>query len=159
VAAARVDEVGALKVGPRSAGADPGPICYGLGGRRPTITDANVVLGRIGAEDFLGGEMKLDAKAASAGIEEAIGRPLNLDLAASARAIVDIAVAKMSLAVRHVSVEKGYDPRDFALVAFGGAGPLHAVAIAHDLHIPTVIIPWFPSHFTRRSRAWRSRPR
>jgi N-methylhydantoinase A len=142
-----VDEVGALKVGPTSAGSDPGPICYGLGGRRPTITDANVVLGRIGAEDFLGGEMKLDAKAASAGIE-AIGRPLNLDLAASARAIVDIAVAKMSLAVRQVSVEKGYDPRDFALVAFGGAGPLHAVAIAHDLHIPIVIIPWFPSHFS-----------
>jgi N-methylhydantoinase A len=143
-----VDEVGALKVGPRSAGSDPGPICYGLGGLQPTITDANVVLGRIGAEDFLGGEMKLDAKAASAGIEESIGRPLSLDLFSSALAIVDIAVAKMSLAVRQVSVEKGYDPRDFALVAFGGAGPLHAVAIARDLRIPTVIIPWFPSHFS-----------
>jgi N-methylhydantoinase A len=92
--------------------------------------------------------MKLDAKAAAAGIEENIGRPLNLDLFASALAIVDIAVAKMSLAVRQVSVEKGYDPRDFALVAFGGAGPLHAVAIARDLRIPTVIIPWFPSHFS-----------
>jgi N-methylhydantoinase A len=143
-----IDEVGALKVGPTSAGSAPGPICYGLGGRQPTITDANVLLGRIGAEDFLGGEMKLDAKGAAAGIAEAVGRPLNLDLAASARAIVDIAVAKMSLAVRQVSGEKGYDPRDFALVAFGGAGPLHAAAIAHDLHIPTVIVPWFPSHFS-----------
>ena len=143
-----IDEVGALKVGPTSAGSDPGPICYGLGGRQPTITDANVILGRIGTEDFLGGEMKLDAEGAAAGIAEAIGRPLNLDLTASARAIVDIAVAKMSLAVRQVSVEKGYDPRDFALVAFGGGGPLHARAIAHDLHIPTVIIPWFPSHFS-----------
>jgi N-methylhydantoinase A len=143
-----IDEVGALKVGPRSAGSDPGPICYGLGGTQPTITDANVALGRIGAEEFLGGEMRLDATAARNGIETAIGKPLNLDGAAAARAIVEIGVAKMSLAVRQVSVEKGYDPRDFALVASGGAGPLHAVAIARDLRIPTVIIPWFPSHFS-----------
>ena len=143
-----IDEVGALKVGPRSAGSDPGPICYGLGGKQPTITDANVALGRIGAEEFLGGEMRLDANAARNGIETAIGKPLNLDGAAAARAIVEIGVAKMSLAVRQVSVEKGYDPRDFAMVASGGAGPLHAVAIARDLRIPTVIIPWFPSHFS-----------
>ncbi len=143
-----IDEVGALKVGPRSAGSDPGPICYGLGGTQPTITDANVALGRIGAEEFLGGEMRLDAIAARSGIETSIGKPLNLDGAAAARAIVEIGVAKMSLAVRQVSVEKGYDPRDFAMVASGGAGPLHAVAIARDLRIPTVIIPWFPSHFS-----------
>jgi N-methylhydantoinase A len=143
-----IDDVGALKVGPQSAGADPGPICYGLGGNRATITDANVVLGRIGAEEFLGGEMRLDSVAAREGIEHQIARPLGLDVDTAARAIIDIAIAKMSLAVRQVSVEKGYDPRDFALVASGGAGPLHAVAIARDLRIPTVIIPWFPSHFS-----------
>ncbi len=143
-----IDEVGALKVGPRSAGSAPGPICYGLGGEQPTITDANVVLGRLDPTTFLGGEMKLDREAARKGIEAQIAKPLGLDVEAAARAIVDIAVAKMSLAVRQVSVEKGYDPRDFALVASGGAGPLHAIAIARELSIPTVVIPWFPSHFS-----------
>lgn len=143
-----IDEVGALKVGPLSAGSVPGPICYGQGGTEPTITDANVVLGRLDPAAFLGGEMRLDRDAARAGIEERIARPLAMDVETAARAIVDIAIAKMSLAVRQVSVEKGYDPRDFALVASGGAGPLHAVAIARDLRIPKVIIPWFPSHFS-----------
>jgi N-methylhydantoinase A len=143
-----LDEVGALKVGPRSAGSSPGPICYGLGGEQPTITDANVVLGRLDPTTFLGGEMKLDLEAARKGIEEKIAKPLGISMEAAARAIVDIAIAKMSLAVRQVSVEKGYDPRDFALVASGGAGPLHAVAIARELNIPTVVIPWFPSHFS-----------
>lgn len=143
-----IDDVGALKVGPRSAGAEPGPIAYAQGGTEPTITDANVVLGRIGTEGFLGGEMKLDAAAAAAGIEDRIGRRTGLDAIAAARAIVDIAVAKMSLAVREVSVQQGHDTRDFALVASGGAGPLHAVAIARELNIPTVIIPNFPSHFS-----------
>lgn len=139
---------GALKVGPRSAGSAPGPICYGLGGEDPTITDANVVLGRLDPEGFLGGDMRLDREGALRGIEARIAKPLGMDAQAAARAIVDIAIAKMSLAVRQVSVEKGYDPRDFALVASGGAGPLHAVAIARDLRIPTVVIPWFPSHFS-----------
>jgi N-methylhydantoinase A len=143
-----LDEVGALKVGPRSAGSSPGPICYGLGGEQPTITDANVALGRLDPTTFLGGEMKLDLDAARRGIEEKIAKPLGISADAAARAIVDIAIAKMSLAVRQVSVEKGYDPRDFALVASGGAGPLHAVAIARELNIPTVVIPWFPSHFS-----------
>lgn len=143
-----LDEVGALKIGPRSAGADPGPIVYGRGGSEPTITDANVVLGRIGAEDFLGGEMKLDAAGAADGIIERIGRPLGLNEIQASLAIVDIAVAKMSLAVRQVSVQQGHDTRDFALVASGGAGPLHAVAIARDLKIPTVVIPHYPSHFS-----------
>jgi len=143
-----IDEVDALKVGPRSVGSTPGPICYGLGGGEPAITDANVVLGRIEPEAFLGGEMRLDLEAAAKGIEEKIANPLGLSLAAAARAIVEIGIAKMSLAVRQVSVEKGYDPRDFALVASGGAGPLHATAIARELRIPTVIIPWFPSHFS-----------
>ncbi len=143
-----IDEVGALKVGPRSAGADPGPICYGGGGTEPTITDANVALGRLNPEDFLGGEMRLDGDAAIRGIKEKIADPLKLDVNAAAQAIVAIANAKMSLAVREVSVEKGYDPRDFALVASGGAGPLHVMAIARELHVPTVIVPLFPSHFS-----------
>jgi N-methylhydantoinase A len=143
-----IDDVGALKVGPQSAGADPGPICYRGGGSEPTITDANVVLGRLDPDNFLGGQMKLDAEAAAHGIEERIAGPLGLDTVAAAQAIVEIAIAKMSLAVREVSVAKGYDPRDFALVASGGAGPLHVMAIARELFIPTVIVPLFPSHFS-----------
>jgi N-methylhydantoinase A len=145
---ASLDAVGALKVGPQSAGADPGPMCYGAGGILPTVTDANVVLGRLDPVNFLGGDMRLDAKAASQGIEERIAAPLNISVVAAAHAIVDIAVAKMSLAVREVSVVKGFDPRDFALVAAGGAGPLHVGAIARELSVPKVIIPRFPSHFS-----------
>jgi N-methylhydantoinase A len=142
------DDVGALKVGPQSAGADPGPICYRRGGTEPTITDANVVLGRLDPDSFLGGTMKLDVAAAAQGIKERIADPLRLDTITAAQAIVDISVNRMSLAVREVSVAKGYDPRDFALVASGGAGPLHVSAIARELHIPTVIVPLFPSHFS-----------
>jgi N-methylhydantoinase A len=143
-----LDEVGALKVGPQSAGADPGPICYRGGGSAPTITDANVVLGRLDPDNFLGGEMRLDAEAAHRGIADKIAGPLRMDTIAAAQAILDIAIAKMSLAVREVSVAKGYDPRDFALVASGGAGPLHVIAIARELNIPKVIVPLFPSHFS-----------
>jgi len=143
-----IDEVGALKVGPQSAGADPGPICYRAGGSAPTITDANVVLGRLDPDNFLGGEMKLDAGGARRGIADKIAGPLRMDTIAAAQAILDIAIAKMSLAVREVSVAKGYDPRDFALVASGGAGPLHVIAIARELNIPAVIVPLFPSHFS-----------
>ncbi|HTO60904.1 MAG TPA: hydantoinase/oxoprolinase family protein [Bradyrhizobium sp.] len=142
------DEIGALKVGPQSAGADPGPICYRGGGSEPTITDANVVLGRLDPHNFLGGTMALDAEGAAKGIEEKIAKPLGMSLTQAAQAILDIAINKMSLAVREVSVEKGYDPRDFVLVASGGAGPLHVLAIARELHIPTVIVPLFPSHFS-----------
>jgi N-methylhydantoinase A len=143
-----IDDIGALKVGPQSAGADPGPICYRRGGTEPTITDANVVLGRIDPDNFLGGTMQLDAEGARLGIERRIAKPLKLDTVAAAQAIVDISINKMSLAVREVSVAKGYDPRDFALVASGGAGPLHVCAIARELYIPTVIVPLFPSHFS-----------
>ena len=142
------DDVGALKVGPQSAGADPGPICYRGGGTEPTITDANVALGRLDPDNFLGGTMKLDAEGAKRGIKSKIADPLKLDTIAAAQAIVEIAINKMSLAVREVSVAKGYDPRDFALVASGGAGPLHVCAIARELYIPTVIVPLFPSHFS-----------
>jgi N-methylhydantoinase A len=143
-----LDDVAALKVGPQSAGADPGPICYRGGGTEPTITDANVVLGRLDPNNFLGGQMILDADGARAGIADKIAKPLGIDTVAAAQAVVEIANAKMSLAVREVSVEKGYDPRDFALVASGGAGPLHVIAIARELHIPKVIVPLFPSHFS-----------
>ena len=143
-----IDEVGALKVGPQSAGADPGPICYRRGGSLPTITDANVILRRIGADGFLGGRMQLDAEGARRGVGEGLAEALGMPVLGVADAIVRIAVNKMSLAVREVSVAKGYDPRDFAMVASGGAGPLHAAAIARELHIPTVIVPRFPAHFS-----------
>ncbi|HVU42599.1 MAG TPA: hydantoinase/oxoprolinase family protein, partial [Xanthobacteraceae bacterium] len=143
-----IDDIGALKVGPHSAGADPGPICYRGGGTEPTITDANVVLGRLDPKNFLGGTMELDADGARKGVADKIAKPLSMDPLAAAQAILEIAVSKMSLAVREVSVEKGYDPRDFVLVASGGAGPLHICAIARELHIPKVIVPLFPSHFS-----------
>ncbi len=143
-----IDEVGALKVGPQSAGAEPGPICYRSGGTEPTITDANVVLGRLNPNDFLGGKMELDPAGAAQGIEAKIAQPLKIDKIAAAQAILDIAILKMSLAVREVSVQKGFDPRDFALVAHGGAGPLHVLPIARELHVPTVLIPLFPSQFS-----------
>jgi N-methylhydantoinase A len=142
------DEVDALKVGPQSAGADPGPICYRGGGTEPTITDANVVLGRLDPNNFLGGTMKLDADGARSGIEQKIAKPLGMNVVQAAQAIIDIAVNKMSLCVREVSVEKGYDPRDFVMFASGGAGPLHVLAVARELHIPTVVVPLFPSHFS-----------
>jgi N-methylhydantoinase A len=142
-----LDEVGALKVGPRSAGADPGPICYGRGGTEPTVTDANVVLGRIGASSFLGGEMPLDEGAARAGIAQRLA-PLDLDVTEGAIGIVRLAVANMVLAVRGVSVERGYDPRDFALLAQGGNGPLHALEIARELNVPTVVVPRLPAIFS-----------
>ncbi len=145
---ARIDEVGALQVGPESAGGHPGPICYGWGGGRPTVTDANLVLGRLGASGFLGGEMPLDTDGAAKGIAEQIAAPLGMSTVDAAHGIVEIAKAAMALAVRAVSVERGYDPRDFALIGFGGAGPLHACAIARDLHIPLVVIPPYPGHYS-----------
>jgi N-methylhydantoinase A len=143
-----LDEVDALKIGPQSAGSNPGPICYARGGSRPTVSDANVVLARIGARSFLGGEMPLDEAAARRGLGTELGEPLGMSTIEAALGVVRIAIAKMSLAVRGVSVERGYDPRDFALVAMGGAGPLHAVEIARDLQIPTVIVPNLPAHFS-----------
>jgi N-methylhydantoinase A len=143
-----IDDIGALKVGPHSAGADPGPICYRGGGTEPTITDANVALGRLDPDNFLGGQMKLDADGAARGIKEKIAAPLKMELTAAAQAILDISISTMSLAVREVSVKKGFDPRDFVLVAAGGAGPLHITAVARELHVPKVIVPLFPSHFS-----------
>ncbi len=136
-----IDAGGALRVGPRSAGARPGPACYGRGGTTPTITDANLVLGRLNPAFFLGGEMALDAGAARKAIADRVAAPLALDPIAAAAGIVEIANAHMIGAMRLVSVQRGYDPRQFVLVAFGGAGPLHANALARELGIPAVLVP------------------
>ncbi len=131
---------GRLTVGPRSAGAEPGPVCYGRGGTEPTVTDAHLALGRIPAA-LLGGELPLDVSAARAAIETQIARPLGLGVDEAAAGIVEIVDNAMARAIRAVSVGRGHDPRRFALVAFGGAGPLHACRLAELLDIPTVVVP------------------
>jgi N-methylhydantoinase A len=138
---ARVDK-GMIVVGPDSAGADPGPICYGRGGTEPTITDANVVLGYISPDWFNAGAMKLDAKAAKQGLKDRIGDPLGISAPEAAWGIHLIATSNMENALRIVSVERGRDPRRYAMVAFGGAGPLHAARLARSVGIPTVIVPY-----------------
>ena len=143
-----VDEGGALKVGPRSAGAEPGPVCYRRGGTAPTVTDANLVIGRLNPSRFLGGEIDLDMEGATRAIAERVARPFGMELTEAAHGVVRIADAHMSLAVRAVTVQRGLDPRDFVMVAFGGAGPLHATAIARELRIPHVIVPPQPGHFS-----------
>jgi len=143
-----MDDGGALHVGPHSAGAEPGPACYGQGGTAPTITDANVILGRLAPEQFLGGEMRLDRQAAIEALRKHVAVPLDVDLERAASGMLEVAVAAMANAVRHVTLERGLDPRDFTLVAYGGAGPLHAAAVARELAIRTVIIPPAPGHFS-----------
>lgn len=138
---AYVDSGGLLHVGPESAGADPGPACYARGGTAPTVTDADLVLGYLDPDFFFGGEIKLDREAAEGAIRKHVAAPLKLDLMTAAHGIYRVINANMAAALRVVSVEKGYDPREFALVVAGGAGPLHAVQIARELEIPTVIVP------------------
>jgi N-methylhydantoinase A len=142
------DPTGGIHVGPKSAGADPGPAAYGKGSTDPVVTDANLVLGRINAERFLNGAMKLDVKAAERAVELKLCGPTRLGVKEAALGIVQIADAAMSLAVRAVSVKKGVDPRETAMIAFGGAGPLHAVAIAKEIFIPRVIVPKVPGTFS-----------
>ena len=139
-----VDAGGGLRVGPRSAGADPGPICYGRGGTEPTITDANLVLGRLNPDYFLGGEMALDVDAAAAGIRERCAEPLGLDPVEAANGIIEIANATMINALRLVTVRRGNDPRELTMVAFGGAGPLHANRLCMEMRIPTLVVPPSP---------------
>lgn len=139
-----IDSGGTLRVGPQSAGADPGPVCYAKGGEEPTVTDANLVLGRLNPEYFLGGEIRLDIAGARRAIEERCARPLGMDAVEAARGIVEIANAAMVNALRLVSVQRGLDPRDFALVAFGGAGPLHANRLAEEIQAPVTVIPISP---------------
>src|SRR5690349_16801729 len=138
-----IDEAGSLRNGPQSAGANPGPACYGRGNDRPTNTDANLVLGRLG-EELIGGAMRLDRSAAERAIAEHVGDPLGLGLVEAADAIIQVANANMADAMRLISIRRGYDPRDFCLVAFGGAGPLHGAALAEELSIPTVLVPPSP---------------
>jgi N-methylhydantoinase A len=142
-----IDDSGGLHVGPVSAGADPGPVCYGRGGEQPTVTDADLLLGRLNGNRFLGGGMTLDGVGAEAALAKLGGR-VGLDAITAALGIATIADSAMSLAVRAVSVNRGVDPRDTALIAFGGAGPLHAVAIAREISIPRVIIPKLPGNFS-----------
>jgi N-methylhydantoinase A/oxoprolinase/acetone carboxylase beta subunit/N-methylhydantoinase B/oxoprolinase/acetone carboxylase alpha subunit len=135
-----VDKGGLLKVGPGSAGADPGPACYGRGGSEPTVTDANLVLGRLGARSLLGGGMSLDRAAALAALG-GLGARLGLGAEATARAVIAVANENMANSIRVLTIQRGLDPRDFALVAFGGAGPLHGAEIAGILGIPELIVP------------------
>jgi N-methylhydantoinase A len=139
-----VSEDGMLKVGPRSAGAHPGPICYGRGGAEPTITDANLVLGRLNPERLLGVEGAADVAAIRTILAARLGAPLGLDAVQVAAAIVRIANDRMAGAIRMVSLARGHDPRDFVLFPFGGAGPLHAAALARELGIPRLLIPARP---------------
>jgi N-methylhydantoinase A len=147
-----LDDADRLNVGPRSAGSTPGPVCYGRGGTEPTVTDANLVLGRLAPDRFLGGELALDADAASAALANGIGARLGFVGAAGAvelaDGIVSIATVIMAAAIRRQTVEHGRDPRDFVLFSYGGGGPLHAVALAHELAIPTVVIPPEPGNFS-----------
>jgi N-methylhydantoinase A len=142
-----IDPAGALKVGPRSAGAEPGPACYGRGGSEPTVTDANVLVGRINPDYFLGGTIHLDLEQARRAMLT-IAQPLGLDVEEAALGIIRLANANMIHLLKLVSVRQGRDPREFAMVAFGGGGPMHAAALARELRVPRVIIPPAPAHFS-----------
>jgi N-methylhydantoinase A len=143
-----IDPGGSLRVGPQSAGADPGPAGYGAGGQRPTVTDADLVLGYLDREALLGGALAIDIKAAERAIDRAVARPLGLTVPEAAARIAEIVNANMAEALRIVSVERGHDARGFSLIAFGGAGPVHAAALAEELQIPEVIVPPVPGAFS-----------
>lgn len=143
-----IDSGGGVHIGPESAGADPGPACYGRGGVRPTVTDCNLVLGYVDPESFLGGEFKLDAAAAYAAIEEHLARPLGVDVVEAARIVRAVANSLMAQAMRLMTVERGFDPREFAYMCYGGAGPVHAIDLAEELEIDTVIVPPLPGLFS-----------
>jgi N-methylhydantoinase A len=145
---ARVETGNALRVGPQSAGSIPGPVAYGRGGTEPTVTDANLLLGRLDAEHFLGGELKLDLAGCQSQMQERIAGPLGLDPTAAADGILRIAVTQMSHAVKAVTTERGLDAGSFTMVVYGGAGPLHASAIAREIGIRKVLIPYAPGYFS-----------
>ena len=142
-----IDEAGGLSVGPRSAGAVPGPACYPNGGTEPTVTDANLLVGRINPDYFLGGEIEVSLDRARAAMESIAGH-VGVDVDEAALGVVRMANAKMVNAIRLVSTRRGYDPRDFSLVAFGGGGPMHAAAMAAELLVDTVVVPPAPAHFS-----------
>ena len=147
-----LDEQGRLCVGPKSAGSAPGPVCYGNGGIEPTITDANLVLGRIGTESFLGGDMHLEESGARRAIEERVAAPLGFageaGLDETAQGILALGTMTMAGAIKQITIERGLDPREFALFAFGGGGPLHAAQIARELAVPLVVVPPEPGIFS-----------
>jgi N-methylhydantoinase A len=144
---ASVDDAGGLHVGPESAGAEPGPACYGRGGEEPTLTDANLIAGRLDPAYFLGGSMPLDVDAAHRSMSR-LGRRMGVDAATAARGVLRSVVAQMSRALRLVTLRRGHDPRDFTFVAFGGAGPLHAALLARELGVARTVIPPAPGHFS-----------
>lgn len=141
---ARVDSAGLLKVGPESAGASPGPACYGLGGEHPTVTDANMLLGLMNPEALLGGQMAIDVELARAALLRDVGGPLGLGAVEAAEGVLQVLGASLVRAVRVISVERGFDPREFTLVGYGGAGPAHAARLARDIGIRRVLIPPHP---------------
>lgn len=145
---ARVEGSSGLRVGPESAGANPGPVCYGAGGVEPTVTDANLVLGRLDPEDMLAGEIALDADAAAQALREKVADPLRLDLYEAAGGVIRVINSKMALALRELTVAQGLDPREFVLVAFGGAGPMHAAEICREIGIPRIVVPPVPGMFS-----------
>ena len=141
---AYIDEAGGFNVGPRSAGSEPGPACYGRGGEEPTVTDAQVVLGRLDPDLALGGDLKLDADLARKAVEEKVAKPLGLSVTDAALGILKVINNNMALAIRSNSVARGLDPRDFSIMPFGGAGPLHGVALAEAISAKDVIVPVAP---------------
>ncbi len=143
-----IDTGGALRVGPHSAGAEPGPVCYGRGGQEPTVTDANVVLGYMNPDSIAGATLQIDSEAAQAAIKEKLATPLGLDVLQTAYGIVQVANSTMMRALRAVSTERGRDPREFTVIAFGGAGPLHAAELAASLGISQVYVPVYPGLFS-----------
>jgi len=145
-----IDEAGGLRVGPRSAGADPGPICYDRGGTEPTVTDANLLLGRLSAEAFVAGDMDLVVERTRDRFRETVADPLDESVETAALAVLQVANARMAREIRGVTVERGRDPGEFALVAFGGAGPLQAAAVAETMDIGTVVVPPTPGVLSAR---------
>jgi len=143
-----IDDTGILQVGPESAGADPGPVCYGRGGTDPTITDANMILGRLNQSELLGGELSVDYGAAVDRIEERLVSNLDMDLEEVCRGIMEISQRNMAMLARKMTIERGYDPRDFVLVAYGGAGPMVANKVAKEINVETVIVPPNPGVFS-----------
>jgi len=143
-----VDRGGALRVGPKSAGAEPGPVCYGRGGTEPTVTDCNLLLGYLDQRSLLGGDLAIDHGAAVAAVRTRLAEPLGVDLRTAAAAVIDVVNHAMAEVLKIVSIRRGHDPRDFVLAAFGGAGPLHAAALAGELGISEVICPPIPGAFS-----------
>ena len=143
-----VDRAGALRVGPKSAGAEPGPVCYGRGGTEPTVTDCNLLLGYLDKGSLLAGDLPIDSAAAEAAVARKLAEPLGVDVRTAAAGVIDIVNNAMAEALKIVSVQRGHDPREFTLAAFGGAGPLHAAALASELGIAEVLCPPIPGAFS-----------